>query len=138
MTDLHPLAQKIASGLSAPIDEDQLLDVDTIVREHLAPPEFNVEIDSGPYFPDLAGVGMEVATTFMRSGSQMQMLLVGTEPVLVVQPEYSAENDKVTFVITAVDLNAEGMLPVLRALTEATEEMISQVEQMRADAADEA
>lgn len=140
MTDLHPLTQKILEshpngqfGLDDLDLEDWKGEVDEIVREETTPPTYSTDV-SGVQFPELGETALAVETTFVQSGSQMQMLLVGTEPVLVVQPEYRADEKKVTFVTTAVDLNAEAMLPVLEALVEATREMIGHVRQMREDA----
>lgn len=135
MPKYHPLTDKLASGLDE-IHSD--LDwIDEVVREHLAPPTYSVPLDSGVHFPELEDTKVEVETTFVESGSQVQMLLLGTEPVLVVQPEFNADERKVTFVVTAVDLNAEGMVPVLAALSDATEEIVEHVKVMREEAAEE-
>ena len=68
--------------------------IDASIRAYVTPPTLVAE--SGVRFPDLPDTPVEVAGNFITSGTQMQMVLVGTEPVLVVQPEYDAEAKRVT------------------------------------------
>ena len=111
--DLHPLTEKLLDH----IDNDGLditsQDFDAIVREGLAP---SVTVGSGVRFPETPDIPVEIAGNFVTSGNQMQMLMVGTEPVLVVQPEYDAEEGVVTLITTTVDLPPAGLVQVLEAL----------------------
>lgn len=132
MTDLHPLTENLLKhvdndGLSIHTD-----DFDTIVREYLTPPTLNAE--SGVRFPDMPDVLVNVAGNFIQSGNQMQMLLIGTEPVLAVQPEYDAEANEVTLITTAVDLPPAGLVHVLEVLLDGVREIVRIQEQQADDA----
>lgn len=111
--DLHPLTEKLLEH----VDNDGLSiltsEFDEIVREGLAP---SVTVGSGVRFPDTPETPVEVAGNFVTSGNQMQTLMVGTEPVLVVQPEYDADEGVVTLITTTVDLPPRGLVQVLEAL----------------------
>lgn len=138
MTDLHPLTDTIVSALADGDDEylaevageasENLADViDPIVREYVTPPAQVAE--SGVRFPDMPETPVEVAGNFIQSGNQMQMVLVGTEPVLVVQPEYDAAEDRVTLITTAVDLPPAGLVHVLEALLDGARTIVAVQEQ---------
>lgn len=124
MTELHPLTQTVVKELEGRTydrhahDDDvwqELLDsLDEHVRDYVEPPALVAE--SGVRFPDLPDIPVEVAGNFITSGTQMQMVLVGSEPVLVVQPEFDAEEGRVTLITTAVDLPPAGLVHVLEAL----------------------
>lgn len=129
MSDYHPLTDAILAhidndGLDVHTDE-----IDTLVRDYVTPPVFVAE--SGVRFPDLPETPVEVAGNFITSGTQMQMVLVGTEPVLVVQPEYDADEGKVTLITTAVDLPPGGLVHVLEALLDGAR-TISEVQEQQA------
>lgn len=131
MTDYHPLTEKIlerVNGFAPSIVEA----IDQIIREHLTPPVVTAE--SGVRFPDLPDTLVSVAGNFITSGSQMQMVLVGSEPVLVVQPEFDADENEVTLITTAVDLPPAGLVQVLEALLDGTREIVRiQAEQAAED-----
>ncbi len=132
MTDYHPLTEAIL----AHIDNDGLdchSDViDGLVRERVDPKPFVAE--SGVRFPDLPDTLVSVAGNFIMSGNQMQMAIIGTEPILVVQPEYDADENEVTLITTAVDLPPAGLIHVLEALLDGTREIVRiQTEQARDD-----
>jgi hypothetical protein len=122
MTDptfYHPLTEKVVGYLDVPADAEKL---DDIIREHLTPPV--IEAGSGVRFPDMPDVLVSVAGNFITSGNQMQMAIIGTEPILVVQPEYDAEENEVTLITTAVDLPPAGLVQVLEALLDGTREIV--------------
>lgn len=122
MSDLHPVTQQILEhidndGLDWKGDES----IDAIVRGAIERP---FVAESGVRFPEMADVEVDVAANFILSGNQMQMLLVGTEPVLVVQPEFDAEANRVTLVTTTVDLPPAGLVKVLEALLDGAQEIV--------------
>jgi hypothetical protein len=82
--------------------------------------------ESGVRFPENPDTQVEVAATFIESGNQMQMAIIGTEPVLLIQPEYNADEDKVTFLLTAVDLDPAGLVQVAEVLLDAANTMAAQ------------
>jgi len=135
MTDLHPLTEKILNFFEddrSPAYDEKL---DDIVREHLAPPTY-VATGSGPRFADHPNIMTEVAGTFIESGNQMQMVLIGHEPVIVVQPEYDADENKITLVLTTVDLPPQGLVEVLEALLDATREIAAQQQELEVELPD--
>jgi len=132
--DYHPLTQKILEVA----DTDDFFDhpdfeggqIDAIVREYVTPPVLTAE--SGVRFPDHPDTPIEMAGNFITSGNQMQMVLVGTEPVLVVQPEYDAETRRITLITTAVDLPPAGLVQVLEALLDSARTIVEiQAQQQR-------
>lgn len=122
MTDLHPLTEKILTCIDLPLDVDIEGEIDALVREALTPP--SVVAESGVRFPDMPDTLVTIAGNFIASGNQMQMVLVGTEPVLVIQPEYDAEANEVTLITTTVDLPPTGLIHVLEALLDGTREIV--------------
>ena len=132
MTDieLHPLTQTILETGHG--DESDYADrVDEVVREYLNPPALVAE--SGVRFPEHPDVPVEVAGNFITSGNQMQMALIGSEPVLLVQPEYDAEEGKVTLITTAVDLPPGGLVHVLEALLDGARTIVAVQEEQAAE-----
>ena len=123
MTDLHPLTEKILGYVDT---EDPHVDIeselDEIVREHLTPPP--VVAGSGVRFPDMPDTLVTIAGNFIESGNQMQMAIIGTEPILVVQPEYDADENEVTLITTAVDLPPAGLIHVLEAMLDGVREIV--------------
>lgn len=90
-------------------------------------------VESGVAFPDQApDAEVSVSATFIESGTQLQQLFVGLEPVLIIQPEYDADQNEITFVMTAVDIDAAGLVDLFDVLKHAAEEMVSQQDEMRA------
>ena len=126
MTDFHPLTEQIIE--IANVDDfhpDPAFEggrIDKLVRAYLTPPP--VVAESGVRFPDLPNTLVSVAGNFITSGNQMQMIIVGTEPILVVQPEYDADENEVTLITTTVDLNPAGLVHVLEALLDGTREIV--------------
>jgi len=134
MTDLHPLTETLLShvdndGLSITTEE-----FDTLVREALTPPP--VVAGSGVRFPDMPSTLVNVAGNFMQSGNQMHMAIIGTEPILLVQPEYDADLNEVTLITTAVDLPPAGLVHVLEALLDGTREIVRIQEQQHEELMD--
>lgn len=84
------------------------------------------EVESGPAFPEQPDTEIGISATFIESGSQLQNIFIGLEPVLLIQPEYDADENKVEFVITSVDLGPEGLVSVLEYLLEGAREIASQ------------
>lgn len=83
-----------------------------------------ITAQSGVAFPEHPDTRVAVEATFLESGNQLQQVFIGLQPVLVVQPEYDAEEDQVTFLVTAVDLPPAGLLQVLESLKDGVEEII--------------
>lgn len=131
MTDHHPLTESLLSH----VDNDGLsittYDFDEIVRQYLTPPPLTAE--SGVRFPELPDTPVEIAGNFITSGTQMQMVLVGTEPILVVQPEYDADEDRVTLITTAVDLPPAGLIHVLESLLDGARTIVMVQERQAAE-----
>jgi hypothetical protein len=92
-------------------------------------------IESGVAFATEVDAEVFVQATFIESGQQMHMAIIGTEPVLLIQPEYDADANEVNFLVTAVDLDPEGLVEVLDVLLDAAKLMVSQ--QAEAQAADD-
>lgn len=86
-------------------------------------------IDSGVAFPDATTADISVQGTFLESGNQLQQLFIGLEPVILIQPEFDAEENEVKFLVTAVDLDPAGLIEVLDVLRDAAEEMVRQQEE---------
>lgn len=80
-------------------------------------------VESGVSFTQHAGTKVQVEATFLESGNQMQMAIIGTEPVLLVQPNFDADDNEVTFILTSVDLGPEGLVEVLEILLDAARTM---------------
>ena len=133
MTELHPLTAKILGNIG-----DDYIDpepIDAIVREHCAP--LTLAVESGVAFPKQApGAQVSVEATFIEPGNQMQMVLVGSEPVLVLQPEYDADANTIRFVLTAVALDPAGLKQVVDIVQDAVEEMASVQRQQQAEIAE--
>lgn len=129
--EYHPLTDAILEhidndGLGVHTDE-----IDALVRDYVTPP--TVTAESSVRFPDLPETPIEVAGNFIQSGTQMQMVLVGTEPVLVVQPEFDVEENQVTLITTAVDLPPGGLVLVLEALLDGAREIAEQASELEAE-----
>jgi len=120
----HPLTERVA----ALVDHDGWTvhtdDVDTLIRDYVDPKP--VVVESGVRFPANPDVRTEVAATFIQSGNQMQMAIIGTEPVLLVQPEYDADENAVTLITTAVDLDPAGLVQTLEVMLDAARLMAEQ------------
>lgn len=86
--------------------------------------------ESGVAFPQHPDTEVSVAGTFIRSGEQLQNLFIGLEPVVVIQPEYDADEDHVTFNIVAVDLDPAGLIEILDILKDGAEAMVAQQREM--------
>lgn len=128
MTDYHPLTEELLAlvdhdGWSVHTDE-----VDAIVRKRLDPEPVSVE--SGVRFTGLEDYTVEVNGTFIESGNQMQMAIIGTEPVLLVQPNFDADRNHVTLLVTAVDLPPQGLVEVLAVLTDGAKMVVDQQAEM--------
>ena len=80
-------------------------------------------VESGVSFTQHAGTKVQVEATFLESGNQMQMAIIGTEPVILVQPNFDADDNEVTFILTSVDLGPEGLVEVLEILLDAARTM---------------
>lgn len=89
-----------------------------------------INTESGVRFPEHPDTELTVSATFLRCGEQLQQVFIGLEPVIVIQPEYDAEEDQVTFVVTACDLDPEGLIRVLDVLRDSAEEMLKQQVEM--------
>jgi hypothetical protein len=94
-----------------------------------------VSVESGVRFPDMPNTKVAMAAQFIESGNQMSMAIIGTEPVLLIQPEFDAETNEVTLITTAVDLAPEGLVHVLEALLDGTREIVAIQAQQRAEIA---
>lgn len=127
MTDRHPLTDAVLEHVDSKNDFVDIDAIDASIRAYVTPPTLVAE--SGVRFPDLPETPVEVAGNFITSGTQMQMVLVGTEPVLVVQPEYDAEEKRVTLITTAVDLPPGGLVRVLEALLDGARTIVEVQEQ---------
>lgn len=97
-------------------------------------------VESGVAFPEHEDTEISVQATFLESGNQLQHLFIGLEPVILVQPEFDAEANEVTFIVTAVDLDPKGFLEILNLLKDSAEEMVRRDAERQAEqaAADEA
>lgn len=129
MTDLHPLTDRLLESLG---DTETAIveEIDATIRDYLTPTP--VVAESGVRFPDMPDTPVEVAGNFIQSGYQMQMALIGVEPVLLVQPEYDAEEGRVTLITTAVDLPPGGLVHVLESLLDGARTIVEvQEEQAR-------
>lgn len=133
MTDLHPLTDRLLESLG---DTETAIveEIDSTIRDYLTPPP--VVAESGVRFPDMPGTPVEVAGNFIQSGHQMQMALIGVEPVLLVQPEYDAEEGRVTLITTAVDLPPGGLVHVLESLLDGARTIVKVQEQQAAEMAE--
>ena len=81
-------------------------------------------VQSGSTFDALEDdVDVFVEATFIESGSQLQMALIGSEPVLLIQPEYDEDERALKFVLTAVDLDPEGLVEVLELILDTARTM---------------
>lgn len=134
MTDLHPLTQTIIDLIDGEEPANSTEAIDEAVRDYVTPPTLSAE--SGVRFPDMPETPVEVAGNFITSGTQMQMVLVGTEPVLVVQPEYDAEEGRVTLITTAVDLPPAGLVHVLESLLDGARTIVEVQEQQAREIAE--
>lgn len=134
-TDLHPLTTEIIEshpngqfGLDDLDKADWIAALDEIVRARLDP---KVEvIESGVRFTGLEDFETQVAATFIESGNQMQMAIIGTEPVLLVQPNFDADENVVTMILTAVDLPPKGLIEVLELLLDGARTIVRQQDEM--------
>lgn len=93
-------------------------------------------VESGVQFPNAApgGVQTQVSATFLESGSQLQQVFIGLQPVLVVQPEYDADTNTVDLVTIAVDLDPAGLVETLEVLLDAAKTMAAQQAEALAEA----
>lgn len=91
-------------------------------------------VESGVAFPGETDADIFVQASFIESGNQLQMALIGTEPVILIQPEYDAEANEVTFVVTAVDLDPPGLVEVLEVLLDTARTMAEQQAEQIAEA----
>lgn len=142
MSETHPLTDKIVSELEGrtydrhahdeSIWQETIDSLDEIVREHTAPKE--VIVESGVRFPELPDSPVAVAATFIESGDQLQMALIGVEPVLLIQPEFEAETGIVTLLATAVDLPPAGLVQVLESLLDGAKSIVDQQAEAIAEA----
>lgn len=85
-----------------------------------------VSVESGAAFAQETDAEVTVQAHFMESGNQLQQVFIGLQPVLLMQPEYDADANEVTFVVTAVDLDPTSLVAVLRVMLDAAEEMARQ------------
>lgn len=122
MTEYHPLTEQILEQVDTKHDFIDTDAIDALVRRAVNPPV--VEGVSGVRFPDLPDTLVTIAGNFITSGNQMQMAIIGTEPILVVQPEYDADENEVTLITTAVDLPPAGLIHVLEAMLDGTREIV--------------
>lgn len=93
-----------------------------------------VIVESGVAFAQETDADVSVEATFIESGNQLQHLFIGLEPVLLIVPEYDADVNEVKFLITAVDLDPQGLVDVLDVILDAAKEMVIQQAEMAADA----
>lgn len=131
MTDLHPLTEEIWAQIEPTLYtslEPDISEIDQIVRARLDPKPIVVE--SGVRFTGMEDTSIEVAGTFIESGNQMQMAIIGTEPVLLVQPNFDAEENHITLIVTAVDLPPRGLVETLKVLLDGAETIVAQQGQM--------
>jgi len=149
VTERHPLTEKLVRRLedrtydrhahSEEIWEETIEDLDKTVRDHCAP--LTLLTESGVAFPNQAPTAqVAVEATFIEPGNQMQMALIGSEPVLLLQPQYDAETNSITLVLTAVALDPIALEQVVGIVADASQEMASvqrkqQAEMAEADAA---
>lgn len=83
-------------------------------------------IESGVAFAHETSADVSVEATFIDSGEQLQHIFVGLEPILIIQPEYDADDDSAKFIITAVDLPPQGLVSVLEVLLDSAKQMVKQ------------
>lgn len=136
MTDNHPLVDRLVEahpngqlGLDDLDLAEYIEQANQIVRSF-----FDAEAIRGAQtnvrFPEQPDVPIEVAGNFILSSyGQMQMVLVGTEPVVLIQPEYDAEEGVFTLITTAVDLPPAGLVTVLEALLDGVRTIVAVQEQ---------
>jgi len=141
----HPLTESIAEELrrrsydrhahedSGEAFEELVNSLDDLVRARTESKP--VVTESGVRFPDMPDTKVSMAAQFIESGNQMTMAIIGTEPVLLIQPEFDAETNEVTLITTAVDLLPEGLVLVLEALLDGTREIVNIQGQQRAEIA---
>jgi hypothetical protein len=141
----HPLTESLVAELrrrtygdpsrveSGPDWDELVTSLDDLVRERMDPKPVTAE--SGVRFPDMPSTKVSMAAQFIESGNQMSMAIIGTEPVLLIQPEFDADTNEVTLITTAVDLPPEGLALVLEALLDGTREIINIQAQQRAEMA---
>lgn len=140
----HPLTESLVDELrrrnydpsrieSGPAWDELVTSLDELVRERMDPKP--VVTESGVRFPEIPDTKVSMAAQFIESGNQMSMAIIGTEPVLLIQPEFDADANEVTLITTAVDLPPEGLIHVLEALLDGTREIVSIQAQQRAEMA---
>lgn len=84
-------------------------------------------IESGIRFKGPEGEDIEtvVNATFLQvADGQLQQVFVGVEPVLVIQPEFHAEEMTVHLNLTGVEINPPGLVEILEALLDAAKTMV--------------
>lgn len=86
----------------------------------------DITVESGVAFAGETDAEVFVEATFLQSGNQLQNVFIGLEPVILVVPEYDAEANEVKFVLTVVDLDAQGLVSILDVLLDAAKEMAEQ------------
>lgn len=121
MTELHPLTEDILERIV--FDSADTEELDQIVRARLD--KEPVVVESGVRFVGLEDTTVEVAGTFIESGNQLQMALIGSEPVLLVQPNYDADENHITLILTAVDLPPEGLVQTLEVLLDGAKTVVA-------------
>jgi hypothetical protein len=88
-------------------------------------------IESGVRFAAHPDTAVEVDSTFLRSeAGQLRTVFVGVEPAVLIQPEYDADSNTVTLILTACDLDPAGLLELLATLADAAEQMVAQQVEM--------
>lgn len=87
----------------------------------------NISIESGPRFKGPEGEDIEatVAATFLQiADGQLGHVFVGNEPVIIVQPEFDADDMQITLNITGVEINPPGLVEILEILLDAARTMV--------------
>lgn len=121
MSTYHPITELVSQRVERDGANMDFDDLDAVIREQLAPPTLRAE--SGVSFADTSAKPY-VEATFVQSGQQMQMALIGSEPVLLIQPEYDIDTHSVTLLTTAVDLPPPALVEVLEVLLDGARQMV--------------
>ncbi len=85
-----------------------------------------LRVESGVTFEAAPDTKVSVQATFIEAGTQLQQVFLGLEPVLLVQPEYDADTDEATFVVTTVDLAPGGLVQVLEILLDSARTILQE------------
>lgn len=92
----------------------------------------NHTIESGVRFKGPEGEDIEttVAATFLQvADGQLGHVFVGNEPILVIQPEFDADDMTVTLNLTGVEINPPALVEILETLLDAARTMVEVDEQ---------